>query len=119
MRKTYRLPACRSAYASLGQIGFKQYVVEQLRVPRKYRWRGHGSALLKAICADADREGVALYLWIAPEGGMVYGELNRWYARHGFKLWLRRGTNCMRRLARRRPHHADQHVQEEPARNLR
>lgn len=59
--------------------------VQTLRVKARSRRKGYGSRLLDLLCADADRLGVTLRLAPRPEpGGLVYGELVRWYERRGF-----------------------------------
>lgn len=59
--------------------------LDTIRVPRRNRQMGHGSRLLDAVCRDADVLGVTLRLAPQPEpGGLVYGELVRWYGKRGF-----------------------------------
>lgn len=60
-------------------------MIQRIHVPPGYRGLGHGSALLKQILADADREKVTLYLCIIPkDGGLNELQLRHWYERHGF-----------------------------------
>jgi ribosomal protein S18 acetylase RimI-like enzyme len=60
-------------------------MLQRIHVPVGYRGLGHGSALLKTILADADREGISLYLCIIPkDGGLNELQLRRWYERYGF-----------------------------------
>lgn len=52
------------------------------------RGRGHASAVLKQICALADRHGVVLDGAPVPfdsRGGLALDELEAWYRRHGFE----------------------------------
>lgn len=59
--------------------------LETIRVPRRERRKGHGSRLLDYLCADADRCAATIRLAVQPEpGGLVFGELVRWYERRGF-----------------------------------
>jgi GNAT superfamily N-acetyltransferase len=97
---TYRLPAAKAA-AEVERTEHGWWV-RSLRVPARKRWQGFGTALLRAICEDADACGCAVRLNVQPEGGgMVYGELVRWYERHGF-VGLPDGSGLMERQARGR-----------------
>lgn len=59
--------------------------ISRIEVPTLYRGKGHGTALLKRICDNADREGVVLYLEpTASSGGLTQTNLVRWYRRHSF-----------------------------------
>jgi GNAT superfamily N-acetyltransferase len=57
------------------------------RVNTPYRSRGKGIArrLMAQVLADADAEGVTLWLGINPYGPMDYDQLESWYRRLGFK----------------------------------
>lgn len=73
----------------------KGWLITRINVPFKQRGKGLARQLLKQILADADREGVRLFLYIVPSGGLVFEELEAWYMRHGFKpnrwsLYIRR-----------------------------
>jgi ribosomal protein S18 acetylase RimI-like enzyme len=60
-------------------------MLQRISVPVGYRGLGHASALLRTILADADREGITLYLCIMPKGGGLNElQLRRWYERYGF-----------------------------------
>lgn len=59
-------------------------MIQRIHVPVGFRGRGHATVLLNKILADADHEGVILYLCIIPKGGLNELELRRWYERHGF-----------------------------------
>lgn len=68
-------------------------IITRINVPKKYRGQGHGTALLKECIADADKEGITLWLEIAESGGLSYDELEAWYKRHGFTghmIYMRR-----------------------------
>jgi GNAT superfamily N-acetyltransferase len=58
--------------------------VEEVYVQRAHRRRGIAGRLLSRVTADADREGVTLYLDIVPGDGMDADQLRAWYGRHGF-----------------------------------
>lgn len=61
--------------------------IARINVPRPHRRKGHGTALLRQILADADAEGVLLFLEPLPsDPGMSRMDLVRWYQRHGF-VW--------------------------------
>jgi ribosomal protein S18 acetylase RimI-like enzyme len=77
-------------------MGFNapSYVISRINVPKKHRGQGRATALLKQIMADADREGVTLYLEVTPSGGLDLDQLTRWYQRHGFRH-MQTGSNVM------------------------
>lgn len=60
------------------------WTITRINVPSAQRGRGHGSALLKRIIAEADEEGKTLALEPVPTGGLEYEDLVAWYKRHGF-----------------------------------
>ncbi|MFD8886425.1 GNAT family N-acetyltransferase [Streptomyces erythrochromogenes] len=61
-------------------------VVTEVVVREGFRGRGLGSEILRAVCSDADAEGVVLLLSVDPSpGGLSYEELGKWYSRHGFQ----------------------------------
>lgn len=68
-------------------------IITRINVPKEHRNKKHGSALLKRILADADAEGVVLWLEILESGGLTRTQLAEWYARYGFKnhggVWRR------------------------------
>jgi GNAT superfamily N-acetyltransferase len=63
------------------------YMVSSIEVAPAHRGRGYASTMLRAVCEDADREGVLLTLAVAPQGfdGLTYEQLLAWYERYGFK----------------------------------
>ena len=69
-----------------GDPGTSSAVIEEVYVFRYHRRRGIAGRLLHRVTADADREGVTLYLDIAPSDveGMDADQLRAWYGRHGF-----------------------------------
>jgi ribosomal protein S18 acetylase RimI-like enzyme len=49
------------------------------------RGKGFARTLMREITADADREGITLYLEINASGDMSYDQLAAWYERNGFE----------------------------------
>jgi ribosomal protein S18 acetylase RimI-like enzyme len=96
---SYRLPDSK-AVAEVARADHGWWV-HFIRVPARQRRQGLGGQLLKAVCADADACGCTVRLNVQPEGGMVYGELVRWYERHGF-VAIPDGGGVMERQARGR-----------------
>lgn len=75
---------------SLAVLDFSDYykdglIITRINVPAKYRGQGHGSNMLRELCAKADAEGITLWLEINPYGDMTYEQLEAWYRRYGFK----------------------------------
>lgn len=62
--------------------------VTAVQVARKHRRRGHATALLRIVCAQADLAGKTLLLNVAPfEDAMTAEQLQRWYGdRFGFAV---------------------------------
>ena len=60
-------------------------MMTRINVPRQHRGQGHGSALLKRVCEEADKDQVTLFLEVLPSGPLDYDQLVAWYERHGFK----------------------------------
>jgi GNAT superfamily N-acetyltransferase len=77
-----------------GCRGWVQFIIQSNRTIQIHRlWtlrpgQGNGSALLRAVCAAADRHGVEITLKVLPFGRKPYPasreQLVRWYERHGF-----------------------------------
>lgn len=67
-------------------------MITRINVPRDHRGKGHARKLLGRILADADKDGVALYLHVSASDGLTEQQLDAWYKRHGFVekncLWL-------------------------------
>ncbi len=63
------------------------WLISRINVPLRARGQGHARAIFEKILTDADEEGVTLFLWICPSGGLNYVELEAWYTRHGFKYF--------------------------------
>jgi len=73
----------------------KEYcVITRINVMERYRGKGYGRKILDLILADADNEGVIVYLEPVATGGLDQEELEQWYERRGF-TW---GAWHMRRL---------------------
>lgn len=95
MRSAYGVPGIR-AVAHL-DLYRGRWTVTGVSVPEDERRRGHGGTLLRQITADADREGVTLYLKVLASGGnaeaeargarrtyLTSDELVEWYGRYGW-----------------------------------
>lgn len=89
MREIYRVGWTRAVALLAANDSGDAWFVQSIYVPPAMRSNGHGTALLRRVCADADAEGVTLALAVQPQGGkrsLIYGELVRWYTKHGFVL---------------------------------
>jgi GNAT superfamily N-acetyltransferase len=67
-----------------------RYLVRMIGVVPEHQAKGYGSRLLREVCADADREGVALRLHVQEEPSVAISllsaeQLADWYRRHGFR----------------------------------
>lgn len=69
---------------------FSAWCITRINVPEAARGQGHGTALLRAICEDADTKHVELILSPESSGGLTQQELVSWYRRHGFN-WTEPG----------------------------
>lgn len=58
--------------------------LHKIQVPRGFRSRGIGAALLGRVLEDADYEGITIRLDVCPEGGLAAADLTAWYERLGF-----------------------------------
>ena len=59
----------------------RELVGVQSTNPRK----GHATALMHTVCAEADREWMTLLIQVKPfDDGMTEDQLMRWYGRFGF-----------------------------------
>jgi predicted GNAT family acetyltransferase len=89
-----------SAIADLSESDDGAWQIHRINVPTQHRGKGVGRGLLDAICNDADKERVALWLLPIPSGGLSYAQLVDWYARRGFKWQGKVDKSVMRREAR-------------------
>lgn len=80
-----RLSGGRGAIADLCDYYGRGMIITRINVPAEYRGQGFGKELLQQILADADAEGVTLWLEISPSDGLDYDQLHDWYTRNGFK----------------------------------
>ena len=74
----------------LADLGTRKYV-EYMAVPEALRRCGYGTAILAAVTAWADRNGIALELGVSTDYGMCRAVLERLYRAHGFHAADRRG----------------------------
>jgi ribosomal protein S18 acetylase RimI-like enzyme len=63
---------------------FQGWTISRINVPKEHRGKGLGSAMLKRILADADEEGIDLYLVVYATGALDDEQLTEWYERYGF-----------------------------------
>lgn len=89
MRENYLHPETRSII-TLHQPGMTHpgWTICRVSVIRKHRGKGFASMLMRDVTADADREGVDLYLEIRPDGSphtLDFEQLFKFYARNGFR----------------------------------
>jgi len=62
------------------------WCITRINVPAEHRGRGHGTAILKRLLADADEEQVVLWLEVLSSGPLDRNALTAWYERYGFEL---------------------------------
>ncbi len=66
-------------------------IISRVNTPFDHRCKGHARELMRECLADADAEGVTLYLHINSYGHMTYEQLSAWYIRCGFEVRSRLG----------------------------
>lgn len=92
MREHYMHQATRSII-SLSPPTYSTHpgwTICRVSVLPQHRGQGHASQLMRDVTADADRDGVTLYLDIQPDHSpesLSFEELYKFYARNGFKAW--------------------------------
>lgn len=74
------------AVVDLSEVDHGMYEVNRVNVPTQHRGYGHGSRLLRQVCADADTTQSTLVLYIHPTGPLDYLSLAAWYLRRGFRF---------------------------------
>lgn len=102
MRNLYVDPEDRGL-VQLTHAGGRYWFIGSLRVGSAHRGAGIGQSLMKRVCADADREDVALALVIEPDprpGTLSAGALFAWYRRLGFEPVDGRGGAMVREPVR-------------------
>lgn len=81
-------------------LGDTQYgmpvLITRLYVLDKYRGHGHGRALLRALCTQADRENKDLLLSVQPDPEIDESRLLSFYESFGFTA-LSDGTTMLRK----------------------
>lgn len=87
MNQSYyeRLSESKTAVLDLTDYYGHGLVITRVNVPEDFRGQRHGSRLLDKCLADADRDGVNLYLEISPSGPLDSAALVAWYRRRGFE----------------------------------
>lgn len=68
----------------VGDMDPEGFVINRVNTPHDHRGKGHARELMRECLADADAEGVTLYLWINAYGDMNEEQLSAWYQRCGF-----------------------------------
>lgn len=75
-------------YDTVGDDDWKRangrFYITRVNTPESNRGKGAASNLLKQVLAEADAEGVHLYLDIVPSTGLTFDQLEAWYKRLGF-----------------------------------
>jgi len=88
MNRTYYLPNVSHSTSAdvccLRCEGIPTWIITGIYVEPEYRGRGYGRQLLNMILADADAEGITLFLDVVGSGKMLNDQLADWYARNGF-----------------------------------
>lgn len=84
----YVADGARIGYVGLTESGDPDegIYVDLIEIDQEHSGRGHGSAALDALCALADRHGVALFLNAEPAGRLGAEDLLAWYGRRGFEV---------------------------------
>jgi len=88
VRDLYIMRDARSpvGYASTEVASSSMTVLTKLYVDPEKRNLGHGTALLRLVCRDADRERRHLGLNFEPHSGMDRERLKKLFLNHGFEL---------------------------------
>lgn len=89
MRSCYveYLSPVKIAIADLCDYYGEGMIITRINTPIAFRGKGYGNTLLKRITADADAEGIVLFLEISPSDGLSFEQLKAWYLRNGFAYW--------------------------------
>jgi hypothetical protein len=76
--------SARVRYCQLAGVG---NLKEITNVRAHDQGKGHASALLKALCADADKDKTVMIVKVQPFAeGLDRDALADWYVRHGFSV---------------------------------
>lgn len=86
MKFCYVIPLSqiKIAIADLADFGDEGIYITRINVPEQFRGQGHGTALLKMILEDADKEDLELKLEVYASGALNMEQLQEWYSRYGF-----------------------------------
>jgi len=79
-----KLSTARIAIADLSDLGSEGIYITRINVPENYRGKGYGTALLKMVLEEADKEHIELKLEVLASGGLSKTQLQKWYKRYGF-----------------------------------
>lgn len=61
--------------------------ITKVHTAEQFQRQGYATELMKAVCEEADRDGITLILWPKPYGddiALSQAMLMRWYERFGF-----------------------------------
>lgn len=62
----------------------RRMIIGVIAVPPELQGQGHGTAVLRRLCAEADARGLTAMCTPTDEYGADLDRLHRWYRRHGF-----------------------------------
>lgn len=86
MQHSYRIPGVRASVDLMFHPQGRLALLTRCEVGREERGRGHASKLMRMMLADADRDGITIYLSVEPDGtGLDALTLRSWYERLGFR----------------------------------
>jgi len=90
MRGTYAVKILDGAYPTVAVLDTcpddqGRVHITRINVPAIHRGKGFGRKLLQELIKEADEEGHALTLLVAPYDGLDRKQLEAWYQRNGFK----------------------------------
>jgi ribosomal protein S18 acetylase RimI-like enzyme len=102
MKHAYTVPGVRATANTL-QFAPDSWILTGVEVAEGARGVGAGEALLRQVCADADAEGVTLYLSVQPDRETDEARLRTWYERWGFRGYVDLSPDAMRRAPAGRP----------------
>lgn len=86
MRSQYTITVAHDARPAIADLLPYEsgWLITRINVPKSARHLGYGTTLLNRILADADDQGVELWVHPTASGGLSQRQLVSWYIRHGF-----------------------------------
>lgn len=84
--RSFKQASCRVAIADGLPEEMREGTREIVAVASENPRKGHATALMYSVCAEADVSGIVLILMPRPfgDGEMSAGQLEKWYGRFGF-----------------------------------